>query len=174
MAHSGLGRRDANVMARFLARWGGYLIMVVALFQVISINAADATQSNAPPSRLERLYLQHAAPLSGKYTAKNIAVVMLFARHAQEKRLPALRAQLAHDLLPIFSLEPDLFVDQLKQLPSLTQPVCELLGAFAQTQRDPERHRQLPPPLTAKLQDALPEQQARACLAEVDKASTPS
>ncbi|WP_228378232.1 hypothetical protein [Teredinibacter turnerae] len=161
-------------MARFLARWGGFLIMLAALCQVISTNAADATLSNAPPSRLERLYLQHAAPLSGKYTAKNIAVVMLFARHAQEKSLPALRAQLAHDLLPIFSQEPDLFVDQLKQLPSLTQPVCELLGAFAQTQQDPAHHRQLPPALTAKLHDVLPEQQARACLAEITKASAQS
>ncbi len=174
MAHSGLGRRDANVMARFLARWGGFLIMLAAMFQVISTNAEDATLSNAPPSRLGRLYLQHAAPLSGKYTAKNIAVVMLFARHAQEKSLPALRAQLAHDLLPIFSQEPDLFVDQLKQLPSLTQPVCELLGAFAQTQQDPAHHRQLPPALTAKLHDVLPEQQARACLAEITKASAQS
>ncbi|WP_196229684.1 hypothetical protein [Teredinibacter turnerae] len=174
MAPDRIVRRGANVTARFHARRGAACTALAALFWVTSTFAADATLSNAPPSRLERLYLQHAAPLSGKYTAKNIAVVMLFARHAQEKRLPALRAQLAHDLLPIFSQEPDLFVDQLKQLPSLTQPVCELLGAFAQTQRDPERHRQLPPPLTAKLQDALPEQQARACLAEVDKASTPS
>lgn len=81
-------------------------------------------------SRLQRLYLEHAAPLSGTYTAQNIAVVMLFARHAREKNLRAFNHRLAADLLPIFEQEPTLFLNQLMELPSLTGPVCDRLAAY--------------------------------------------
>lgn len=123
-------------------------LILLTVLRLDPVFAASQTQPSrridlSDNNRLERLYLQHAAPNTGIYSGQNLTILMLFSRHAQQQTESRINAYLARDLVPIFESNPAAFVARLAQIPSLTQAVCNRLNAYFETMPNPHEDRKM-------------------------------
>lgn len=94
-------------------------------------NGAEQPDQLKLYKELEKVYVRNREnSVDGKYSHKQLKVLMLFAFYAESRNSGAFSENLASDLMPIYLNNKTAFLASLHELPFLIPPVCDRMNAF--------------------------------------------